>query len=165
MAQRPSSERSHLRAVQGERVGAAQPGQPTPDQEFSEGSTPQQVWDIVRKSTDVIVALREENSILRNEIASLRKSENVLQERLKDLLDRIDQVESTRQFNASESVIDAPRRVERRSDETSNTSGVEQRGSRTTTITITIQDDCRSDMERRVSDLVHSLVEELRRGI
>lgn len=164
MSQQPSSERSHLRAVQGERATPQQPADIPNDTIPPEGATVQHIWDIVRKSTDVIVALREENSLLRNELAALRKSEHVLQDRLEDLLSRIDELEQGRKAVPSS----ASSRQPIDSTEDSLNVGLASptpSSTRTTTITITIQDDARSSLERKVSSLVNSLVEELQRGI
>lgn len=81
----PNKDRTPLRAVSGK-------GSDSGGEENVEASV-QQIWELVRKSTDVIVALREENGILRNELSALRKSEQQLQDRLQDFLERIDTLE------------------------------------------------------------------------
>ncbi len=161
MSQKPNQERPPLRAVQSERMVGA-PDFPVPSDSVNEASV-QQIWEIVRKSTDVITALREENGILRSELSALRKSEHVLQDRVHDLLDRIDQLEQAADSYQPSTKASMPPQTDRVED------GLERKrtrnsGSRSTTITITIQDNPESDLERRVSDLVHTLVEELKRG-
>jgi hypothetical protein len=162
MSQQPNQERQPLRAVQGEpTVGA--PKRSVPETEIEEDASVQQVRNVVRKSTDVIVALREENQILRNELAALRRSEQKLQESVADFLGRIDQLEKAASETAAEPPSAGPVPVDRVEDSLQRSSTPGAR--RTTTITITIQDDQRTGLEQRVSDLVHSLVEELKRGI
>lgn len=164
MSQKSSSERSPLRAVSGERNATSHLTDSNGDNP-PEGATVQHIWDIVRKSTDVIVALREENAILRNELSVLRKGESVLQERLQDLLSRIDQLESVKRSNDSKPTLAVHSPSDKVEDSFQRSGGNGSRGCRTTTITITMQDDTRSDLENRVSGLVHSLVEEIKRGI
>jgi len=81
----PNKDRPPLRALSGS--GSDSGG------EENVGASVQQIWELVRKSTDVIVALREENGILRSELSALRKSEQQLQDRLQDFLERIDTLE------------------------------------------------------------------------
>lgn len=166
MAQKSSSERASLHAVTGERNAAQRLPDHQSELTLPEGATAQHVWDIVRKSTDVIVALREENALLRNELSVLRKGEAVLQDRLQDLLSRIGELESARKskvVSAESHAAPSPEETKIAPEFSSGGSGM--RGCRTTTITITMQDDNRSELEQRVSGLVHSLVEEIKRGI
>jgi DNA repair ATPase RecN len=53
----------------------------------------QRMWDVVRKGADIIVTLRQENTILQNQIGSLKHSEEVLQTRVEDFLGRIAELE------------------------------------------------------------------------
>ena len=96
MAQQQKKDGPHLHDID-PRPGTQDPrsGDPGPkDQEMgSDAASVTQIWDLVRKSTDVIVALREENAILRNELHSLRKSESQLQDRISEFLDRIETLE------------------------------------------------------------------------
>ncbi len=51
------------------------------------------LWESVRHSADVIVTLRQENTILQSQLMSLRRSEEELQSRLKEFLERISLLE------------------------------------------------------------------------
>lgn len=50
-------------------------------------------WQIVRKSADIIVTLRQENEILQSQNQALHKSEAQLQETVQDLLSRVEVAE------------------------------------------------------------------------
>ena len=64
----------------------------------------QSMWDVVRKGADLIVTLRQENTILLNQMSSLRKSEQDLQSRVSEFLERIDALEQeAMQAGSSES--------------------------------------------------------------
>jgi len=109
MAQKPNHDRPPLRAVStGSGTGA--------DGEETVGASVQQIWELVRKSTDVIVALREENGILRNELASLRKSEQQLQDRLQDFLERIDVLERQHRTEAPKGRDTSGQQIDRLED-------------------------------------------------
>jgi len=53
----------------------------------------QRMWDVVKRGADIIVTLRQENQILQNQLSSLRKSEEQLQNQVEDFLGRIDALE------------------------------------------------------------------------
>jgi DNA repair exonuclease SbcCD ATPase subunit len=53
----------------------------------------QHMWDVVRKGADIIVTLRQENTILQSQISALRRSEQGLQVQVEDFLTRISTLE------------------------------------------------------------------------
>ena len=53
----------------------------------------QRMWDVVKRGADIIVTLRQENQILQNQLSSLRKSEEGLQNQVEEFLGRIDALE------------------------------------------------------------------------
>lgn len=53
----------------------------------------QHMWDVVRKGADIIVTLRQENTILQSQISALRRSEQGLQAQVEDFLTRISSLE------------------------------------------------------------------------
>lgn len=53
----------------------------------------QKMWEVVRKGADIIVTLRQENTILQSQISALRRSEQELQTRVEDFLTRISTLE------------------------------------------------------------------------
>lgn len=135
-----------------------------------------QMWEIVRKSTDVIVALREENAILRSELSALRKSERQMHDRLEEFLQRIATLEDQR---AKPEMAEGPSttsidRLEDRVVELPgdfSDSGEAQRSQnagkvlaatsqvpRNITITVTIRDDERSVGADQVDSTVRSIV-------
>ena len=94
MAQRPEKGRAPLRAVSGkQKPEESELPAGMGESDGGEDISIQKIWELVRKSTDIIVALREENAILRNEVSSLRKSETTLQDRIQDFLGRIETLE------------------------------------------------------------------------
>ncbi len=63
----------------------------TPDPALQEAV--QKMWEVVRKGADIIVTLRQENTILQSQISALRRSEQELQTRVEDFLTRISTLE------------------------------------------------------------------------
>ncbi|MBI2793172.1 MAG: hypothetical protein HYX66_00805 [Ignavibacteria bacterium] len=135
-----------------------------------------QMWEIVRKSTDVIVALREENAILRSELSALRKSERQMHDRLEEFLQRIATLEEQR---ARPEMAEAPNTVsiDRLEDKVVELPGdfsdsgeaqkdrkagkvlaVPSQVPRNITITVTIRDDERSVGADQVDSTVRSIV-------
>lgn len=55
-------------------------------------------WQIVRKSADIIVTLRQENEILQAQNQALHKSEEQLQETVQDLLSRLEVAEQQKKI-------------------------------------------------------------------
>lgn len=60
-------------------------------------------WDTVRKSADVIVTLRQENAILNAQNMALHRSEVDLQNRLQDMLSKIESIETFPQIEGQPS--------------------------------------------------------------
>ena len=52
------------------------------------------LWDVVRTGADIIVTLRQENTMLQSQIDTLRKSETQLQSQVEDFLGRIESLEN-----------------------------------------------------------------------
>jgi len=98
-----------------------------PERLFSADTPPveaivQRFWETVRKSADVIVTLRQENTMISAQNAALRRSEKDLQQRMEDLLARIavlDVPSGTVVENASDAVMLAEMRksIDRTEDE------------------------------------------------
>ena len=51
------------------------------------------LWDVVKTGADIIVTLRQENTMLSSQMSSLRKSETVLQSQVEEFLGRIADLE------------------------------------------------------------------------
>lgn len=66
----------------------------TPDPALQEAV--QKMWEVVRKGADIIVTLRQENTILQSQIGALRRSEAELQTRVEDFLTRIAALEQAK---------------------------------------------------------------------
>ena len=147
MAQQPSKDRPPLRAVSGSDSGG----------EDNVEASVQQIWELVRKSTDVIVALREENGILRNELAALRKSEQQLQDRLQDFLERIDVLERNHRSEAPKARDTAGQQIDRLED--SLVRAPTDKSDDEVTITISVKDSRKgapkgTDIDGAVRDII-----------
>lgn len=70
----------------------------TPDPALQEAV--QKMWEVVRKGADIIVTLRQENTILQSQIGALRRSETELQSRVEDFLTRIAALEEAKASSA-----------------------------------------------------------------
>ncbi len=81
-------------------------------------ATMQRLWEAVRYGADVIVTLRQENSILQSQLSSLKHSENDLQTRIDELLERIAALESANANTPSAGVspLSGPGNIDRVED-------------------------------------------------
>lgn len=70
----------------------------TPDPVLQEAV--QKMWEVVRKGADIIVTLRQENTILQSQIGALRRSETELQSRVEEFLSRIAALEEAKATSA-----------------------------------------------------------------
>ena len=143
MAQQPKKDRPPLRAVNTGKKESMDPEEKKTDGPIDEedvGASVQQIWELVRKSTDVIVALREENGILSNELASLRRSEMQLQDRIEDFLERIDTLERNIGDVSPMAKDTTTKQIDRLEDKLER-GMTDSSDGRNVTITITIRDD------------------------
>lgn len=141
MAQRPEKGRTPLRAVPGKQA-SEEPELPAGLEglDGNEDISIQKIWELVRKSTDIIVALREENAILRNEVSSLRKSENTLQDRIQDFLGRIETLERVQYSEPEVQPKMSAKQIDRLEDRLQTAAPQPSKGSNVT-ITISINND------------------------
>lgn len=158
MAQ-PSQDRPPLRAVPGDQRGSGTGsggGSEPPD--LNEASV-QQIWDLVRKSTDVIVALREENAMLRSELSALRKSEQVLQDRLQDFLERIDTLERQARHDTIRGKDESTEKIDRLEDSLTVPQAMADPDERNVTITINIKEQNPRRTDDGINDTLQQIVE------
>ena len=127
----------------------------------------QQIWDLVRKSTDVIVALREENAILRNELSALRKSEGQLQDQIQGFLDRIETLERQQESAPPRGMAPNDGAIDRLEDSLKTKPPSNGDDSRTVTVTITINDNKPSPAKPSddVDDAVRDVMDALTKAI
>ena len=159
MGQQPKKDRPPLRAVNTGKPDAPDTkGPEMPKDEENVEASVQQIWELVRKSTDVIVALREENGILSNELASLRRSEMQLQDRIQDFLERIDTLERNQGNIAPASEDTSVKQIDRLEDKL-ETGATEASDGRNVTITINIRDDRPSGSEDPMDQDVRNIID------
>ena len=158
MSQPSSQDRPPLRAVAGEQRGTSAGGSGSEPPDLNEASV-QQIWDLVRKSTDVIVALREENSILRNELSALRKSEQVLQDRLQDFLERIDTLERQARHEPFRGQDDSGPQIDRLEDSLPVEHAAPAEDVRNVTITINIKEQNPKGRDTEIDDALKQIVD------
>ena len=161
MAQQPKKDRPPLRAVSTGKKEAMDPEKKKTDGPIDEenvGASVQQIWELVRKSTDVIVALREENGILSNELASLRRSEMQLQDRIEDFLERIDTLERNVGDVGPMAKDTTTKQIDRLEDKLDR-GMTDSSDGRNVTITITIRDDSPDGPRDRMDDDVRSIID------
>lgn len=149
MAQQQKKDGPHLHDLEGtggdqrgpDGTGRDPRGPEGPDKGADGAASVTQIWDLVRKSTDVIVALREENGILRNELSSLRKSESQLQDRVAEFLDRIETLERNGKSAPPRGRDDSGPQIDRLEDSLKTQPPTTTEDDNTVTITITIKDN------------------------
>ncbi len=156
MSKQSSHEQTPLRAVTTDRE--VRETDSTWTDGFTDGNSVQQIWEIVRKSTDVIASLREENAILRSELAAIRKSEQVMQERVQGFLSRIEQLEKAPMRAVNPIPSPGVDRVEDREKSPSRYSSKSK-------ITITIEDNEAAGAQARINEAVHRLIDEIRKEL
>jgi len=178
MSQQSQPERPSMRSYSSENPERPIDVPDTGSSDVNDGieSSMKQMWEIVRKSTDVIVALREENAILRSELSALRRSERQMHDRLEEFLQRIATLEDQHakpitgtdpnplQIDRLEDKL-----VEYRADETEIGESPQGRSMgkivpakqvapRNITITVTIKDEERTVGAEAVDSTVRSIV-------
>lgn len=151
MAQRPEKGRTPLRAVSGLQSSDG-PELPASLEslEGNEDISIQKIWELVRKSTDIIVALREENAILRNEVSSLRKSETTLQDRIQDFLGRIETLERVQYSEPEVMPKMSAKQIDRLEDRLQTPTPQRSTTGSNVTITISINSDGGVDVDSKV---------------